>query len=237
MPGCRPCVVADVPKEKIGIVVLTNRSGARTARRPALEIVDRLMGLPSANMVARYAELEAKALAGEEAAKSAGVSDRGRHEARPQLATYAADYEHPATAPSGGGGGRAAAADLQRLHVAAGPLALRGVPRPRRPREPPGADARAFETDLEGEVSTLDVPLEPNVPPTVFTRKAPAEMTTRAFLEPLTGVYEVNGIDAEVALREDGVLLYVVLGRPRELVPCGARSSASRTSRASRSSS
>jgi len=57
------------------------------------------------------------------------------------------------------------------------------------------------------------------VPPTEFIRRAPAEMTTRAFLEPLTGVYEVNGIDAEVALREDGVLLYVVLGRPRELVP------------------
>jgi hypothetical protein len=61
--------------------------------------------------------------------------------------------------------------------------------------------------------------MEPNVPPTVFARTAPAGMTTRAFLEPLTGVYEVNGIDAEVVLREDGVLLYVVLGRARELVP------------------
>ncbi|MET0554803.1 MAG: hypothetical protein ABW221_17305, partial [Vicinamibacteria bacterium] len=76
-----------------------------------------------------------------------------------------------------------------------------------------------FETDLEGEVSTVEVPMEPNVAPTVFTRTAPAEMKARPFLEALMGLYEVNGIDAEVVLREDGVLQYVVLGRARELVP------------------
>jgi hypothetical protein len=76
-----------------------------------------------------------------------------------------------------------------------------------------------FQTDLEGEVSAVAVPVEPNVPPTVFARKPPSEMRERAFLEPLVGVYEVGGIDWDVILREDGILQYVVLGRPRDLVP------------------
>lgn len=220
MPGAA-AVVLMVPKEKIGIVVLTNRSGARLRDGLPYEIVDRLMGLPSANMVARYGELEKKALAGEEAAKSAGVSDRrtGTKPTHP-LEAYAADFEHP------GYGTVSVAQKDGRLQ-----LTYNGFTTPLEHwhyevfRAPDDRSNRLeqtrvqFETDLEGEVSTLNVPLEPNVPPTAFTRKAPAEMTSRAFLEPLTGVYEVNGIDAEVALREDGVLLYVVLGRPRELVP------------------
>jgi CubicO group peptidase (beta-lactamase class C family) len=220
MPGAAS-VVLMVPKEKIGIVVLTNRSGARLRDGLPFEIVDRLMGLPSANMVARYGELEAKALAGEEAAKSAGVSERvtGTKPARP-LEAYAADYEHP------GYGSVNVAMKDGRLG-----LTYNGFTTPLEHwhyevfRAPDDRKNRLeqtrvqFETDLAGEVSTLTVPLEPNVPPTSFTRKAPAEMTTRAFLEPLTGVYEVNGIDAEVVLREDGVLQYVVLGRPRDLVP------------------
>lgn len=220
MPGAA-AVVLMVPKEKIGIVVLTNRSGARLRDGLPYEIVDRLMGLPSANMVARYGELEKKALAGEEAAKSAGVSDRrtGTKPTHP-LEAYTADFEHP------GYGTVSVAQKDGRLQ-----LTYNGFTTPLEHwhyevfRAPDDRSNRLeqtrvqFETDLEGEVSTLNVPLEPNVPPTAFTRKAPAEMTSRAFLEPLTGVYEVNGIDAEVALREDGVLLYVVLGRPRELVP------------------
>ena len=220
MPGAA-AVVLMIPKEKIGIVVLTNRSGARLRDGLPYEIVDRLMGLPSAKMVERYGELEQKALAGEEAAKSAGVSDqrKGTKPAHP-IEDYAADYEHP------GYGTVSVAHKDGRLQ-----LAYNGFSTPldhwhyevfRAPDDRTNRMEQTrvqFETDLEGEVSTLNVPLEPNVPPTAFTRKAPAEMTTRAFLEPLTGVYELGGIDVEIVLREDGVLQYVQLGRPRELVP------------------
>jgi CubicO group peptidase (beta-lactamase class C family) len=220
MPGAAS-VVLMVPKERIGVVVLTNRSGARLRDGLPYEIVDRLMGLPGANMVARYGELEQKALAGREAAQSAGVTDRvtGTKPAHP-LEAYAADYEHA------GYGTVSVALKDGRLQ-----LTYNGFTTPldhwhyevfRAPDDRKNRLEQTrvqFETDLAGEVSTLNVPLEPNVPPTAFTRQAPAGMTSRAFLESLTGVYEVSGIDAEVALREDGVLLYIVLGRPRELAP------------------
>jgi CubicO group peptidase (beta-lactamase class C family) len=220
MPGAAAALTM-VPSERIGVVVLTNRSAARLRDGLACEIIDRLMGLPSANMVARYGELESKALAGEEAAKSAGVTDRrtGTQPAHP-LEAYAADYEHP------GYGTVSVTQKEGRLQ-----LTYNGFTTPldhwhyevfRAPEDRTNRLEKTrvqFETDLEGEVSTLNVPMEPNVPPTAFIRKAPAEMTSRAFLEPLTGVYEVAGIDAQVVLREDGVLQYVGLGRPRDLVP------------------
>lgn len=220
MPGAA-AVVLMVPREKVGIVVLTNRSGARLRDGLPYEIVDRLMGLPSANMVGRYGELEKKALAGEEAAKSAGVSDQ-RKGTKPAhaLEDYAGDYEHP-----GYGTVRVGLKD-GRLS-----LAYNGFTTPldhwhyevfRAPDDRANRLEQTrvqFDTDLAGQVSAVSVPMDPNVAPTSFARKAPAEMTSREFLQALTGVYEVNGIDAQVTLREDGVLLYVVLGRPRELVP------------------
>jgi hypothetical protein len=220
MPGAAS-VVLMVPKEKIGVVVLTNRSGARLRDGLPYEIVDRLMGLPSARMVERYGELEAKALAGEDAARSAGVSDqkKGTKPAH-ALEEYVADYEHP------GYGTVSVTQKDGRLQ-----LAYNGFQTPldhwhyevfRAPDDRTNRLEQTrvqFETDLEGAVSVLNVPLEPNVPPSAFTRKAPAEMTTRAFLQPLTGVYELNGVDAEIVLREDGVLQMVQLGRPRDLVP------------------
>jgi len=220
LPGAASTVHM-VPSERIGVVVLTNRSGARLRDGLPLEIVDRLLGMPSAGMIQRYAELERKALAGEEAGRSAGVSDR-KMATRPShgLASYAGEYEHP------GYGTIAVTHAGERLS-----LSIHGFTTPldhwhyevfRAPDDDKNRLEQMrvqFQTDLEGEVSAVAVPVEPNVAPTVFTRRAPAEMRERAFLERLAGVYEVGGVDWDVILREDGVLQYVVLGRPRDLVP------------------
>ena len=220
MPGAASTVHM-VPAERIGIVVLTNRSGARLRDGLPLEIVDRLLGMPSARMIDRYAELERKALAGEEAGRSAGVSDR-KTDTRPAhpLATYAGEYEHPGygTMKVAHAGGRLALT----IHGFTTPLDHWHYEVFRAPDDDKNRLEQMrvqFQTDLEGEVSGVAVPVEPNVPPTVFARRAPAEMRQRAFLEQFVGLYEVGGIDWDVILREDGVLQYVVLGRPRDLVP------------------
>ncbi|HEY5611199.1 MAG TPA: serine hydrolase domain-containing protein, partial [Thermoanaerobaculia bacterium] len=54
MPGAATAVTM-IPKEKIGIVVLTNRAGARLRDGLPYEIIDRLLGLPSSKLVSRYA--------------------------------------------------------------------------------------------------------------------------------------------------------------------------------------
>lgn len=224
MPGAAT-VVAMVPKERIGVVVLTNRSGARLRDGLPYEIIDRLLGLPSANLVARNADLEKKGFAGEDAAKSAGASDR-KQGTRPShaLAEYAGRYSDPGYGPID-------------VKLANGRLSItyNGFTAPldhwhydvfQTPEDRTSELDRfrvQFQSDLEGEISALAVSMDSNVAPVMFAKQPPAEMTERSFLERLTGTYEIAGIPREVVLREDGVLQYVVLGNVQQLVPVRGR--------------
>jgi CubicO group peptidase (beta-lactamase class C family) len=220
MPGAA-ATVTFLPREKIGIVVLTNRSGARLRDGLPWEIVDRLLGLPSSQMVEKYAELERKSFAGEEAAKTAGVSDR-KPGTRPSHAIeeYAGRYSGPGYGPldvtlRDGAlhltyNGFTARLDHWHYDVFQTPQDRTAILDAARVK---------FETDLEGEVSGVAVPMDSNVPPIVFTKQPPAEMSDPAFLRRFVGTYDLDGIDVEVVLREDNVLQWVRVGRARDLVP------------------
>jgi hypothetical protein len=220
MPGAATMVFM-IPREKIGIVVLTNRSGAVLRDGLPYEIADRLLGLPSAGMVSRWAELERKGYAGEDAAKAAGTSDR-REGTQPShaLAEYAGQYLEPGYGPI-------------EVTFRDGSLFLTYHGFTTRldhwhydvfqaPEDRTSRLDRArvqFQTDLTGEISGVAVPIEPRVAPAVFVKQPPKEMTERSFLERLTGTYEIDGIDVEIVLREGGTLQYVVLGRVFDLLP------------------
>jgi hypothetical protein len=210
-----------VPSKKIGVVVLANRSGTRLRDALPFEIVDRLLGLESSGLLARHHELEVKGFAGEDAAKAAGTTDRkpNTKPARP-LAEYAADYLHP------GYGLMKVALEKDRLKLSYNKFSTPldhwhyEVFQAPADRQNPLELARVqFNSDLSGEVSSLSIPLEPNVEPIVFVRQPPAEMRDRKFLEPLAGEYDNGGVPVTIAVRDDNVLQYIVLGNPRELVP------------------
>ena len=85
-----------VPSKRIGIVVLTNRSGTRLRDALPYEIIDRLLGLESAGLLARNRELEEKDFAGRRRGeKRRRQRPQTEHETRAPLPEYAADYEHP----------------------------------------------------------------------------------------------------------------------------------------------
>jgi CubicO group peptidase (beta-lactamase class C family) len=220
MPGAATMVLM-LPREGIGVVVLANRSGARLRDGLPYEIVDRLLGLESAGMVARTAELERKAWAGEDAARSAGTSGR-RQGTRPSraLEEYAGRYASPGYGPVD----IAVADDALRLTYHGFTTTMehwhydvfRGV----EDRTSRLDRVRVqFQTDLAGEVSGVAVPMESAVAPILFAKQPPAEMTERGFLERFVGAYELGGIEVQVALRDDGVLQFVQLGRAAPLVP------------------
>jgi CubicO group peptidase (beta-lactamase class C family) len=213
-------MIVMVPSKRIGVVVLTNRSGTRLRDALPYEIIDRLLGLESAGLLARYREAELKSYAGEDAAKSAGVSDRkpNTKPAHP-LSEYAGEYEHP------GYGRIRISVDNDRLSL--------GYNRFTTPLDhwhyevfQAPADRQnelelmrvQFQTDLSGDIASLTTPIEPNVDPISFTRQPPAEMRERTFLEKLVGEYDGVAV-VKIVLRDDNVLQYSVLGTVRELVP------------------
>lgn len=209
-----------VPSRRIGVVVLANRSATRLRDALPYEIIDRLLGLESAGLLARYREREEKGFAEEDAAKSAGVSDR-KPNTKPAhaLSEYAGDYEHP-------GYGRI------RIGFEQDRLTL-GYNRFSTPLDhwhyevfQAPADRQndleltrvQFHTDLSGDIASLTTPIEPNVDPISFTRQPPAEMRERKFLNSLAGEYD-GVAPVSIVLRDDNVLQYSVLGNVRELIP------------------
>jgi hypothetical protein len=77
-----------------------------------------------------------------------------------------------------------------------------------------------FLTDLKGDISSLSIPLEPNVKDIVFTRLPERQMTERTFLEALIGQYELPGIVLTISLAGDHALVASFPGQPaRELIP------------------
>lgn len=220
MPGAA-VVVTFVPREKIGVVVLTNRSGARLRDGLPWEIIDRLLGMKSAGLVSRYAGLERKMFAGQVAAKSAGVSNR-RSGTTPShaLDEYTGRYLAPGYGPI------EITLENDALHLDYHGFKTRldhwhfDVFQSPQDRTSELDSTRVkFETNLEGEIAAVTVPIEPNVDPTLFAKTAPAEMTDPNFLRRFTGTYELSGIELEIVLREDNVLQWVQLGRARDLIP------------------
>jgi hypothetical protein len=210
-----------VPSRKIGVVVLANRSGTRLRDALPFEIIDRLLGLESAGLLARHRQLEEKGFAGEDAAKAAGTTDRkpNTKPARP-LSEYAAEYLHPGYGPM------KVRLEKDRLMLSynkfTAPLDhwhYEVFQSPADRQNPLELTRVQFNSDFNGEVASLSVPLEPNVEPIVFSRQPPAEMRDPKFLAPLAGEYDNGGVPVTIAVREDNVLQYIVLGNARELIP------------------
>jgi len=210
-----------VPAKKIGVVVLANRSGTRLRDALPYEIIDRLLGLESAGLLARHRQLEEKGFAGQDAAKAAGAIDRkpNTKPARP-LNEYAAEYLHPGYGPM------KVRLDQDRLMLSynkfTAPLDhwhYEVFQSPADRQNPLELTRVQFNADFSGDIISISVPLEPNVEPIVFTRQPPAEMRERKFLESLAGEYDHGGLPVTVAVREDNVLQYIAFGSVRELVP------------------
>lgn len=210
-----------VPSKKIGVVVLANRSSTRLRDALPFEIIDRLLGLESSGLLARHRQMEEKGFAGQDAAKAAGTTDRkpNTKPARP-LAEYAADYLHPGYGPM------KVQLEKDRLTLSYNKFTAQldhwhyeVFQAPADRQNPLELTRVQFHSDFSGEVDSISVPLEPNVEPIVFTRQPPAEMRERKFLEPLAGEYDNGGVPVTIAVREDNVLQYIVLGNVRELVP------------------
>lgn len=212
-----------MPRERIGMIVLTNLSG----NNPVPTIVtrgvyDRLLGLEPVDWVGRVKEQQAKA---EEAEEEGEREERGlRVEGTsPSHATadYAGTYEHPGygridvklAGDQLEGTFNGVSSLLEHFHY--------DVFQAREDPLNPFSGAKViFLYNKKGEIDRLLVPLEPNVDDIIFTRVPDESMREQAFLEPFVGEYELGGTALTVSLKGDDTLVLTVPGQPSyELVP------------------
>ncbi len=215
-------LLAFMPSEKLGMIVLTNLSG----NNPVPTIVtrgvfDRTLGLEPVDWLGRIKDQQAKADEAEKAGEKQDVKVEGTAPSH-ALSDYVGQYEHAgygllSVELDGEAHLRAEYQDnasrLEHYHYDVFQVA-------EDPLNPFSGGKLLFLYNLKGEIDRVAVPLEPAVEEIVFTRVAEAVMRDRAFLEAFVGEYELAGTVITVALKGTDAITLHVPGQPTyDLVP------------------
>jgi CubicO group peptidase (beta-lactamase class C family) len=212
-------LVTFMPRDNIGMVILTNMSGSPLPALLSYNVYDRLLGLDQIAWTQRFKEDEKKAKDSEEEAKKRKITPRveGTHPSH-VLKDYAGEYQHPAYG--------IVKIEIEGDHLKGTLHQLSGALKhyhydvfefAEDPDNPLQKSKIMFHTSLEGDVASLSAPIESTLQDIAFTRVA--EKLSRSVLEPLAGEYQLGPQTATVALVADNLTLRLP-GQPTyELVP------------------
>ncbi|MGB7549014.1 MAG: serine hydrolase [Terracidiphilus sp.] len=214
--------LAFLPADKIGVVVLTNLDGNPAPAIVTNSVYDRLLGLDQVPWNQRLLASELGGKKAEQEAKDKGYSPRkpGTHPSH-DLKDYAGDYSNP------GYGMVTIALDGDKFQITLNKISkplehfhYDQFQVPADPLEPFQKMRVMFQTDMDGNISSLAMPLQPGVKDIVFTRMPDRQLTERSFIEPFTGDYETEGspVPLKVSLRGENTLILTVPGQPDYLL-------------------
>lgn len=208
------------PREKIGMVVLTNMGGSYAPDILTYNLFERLLGLEETPWSARFKQEQAEIKEAERRGVAKGAEDRvhGTHPSH-ALEAYTGEYEHPgygvvsvnlhddqlqATYHTMSG-------TLQHYHYDIFDLFIEHLEMHMK---------ISFTTNVKGDIETLSVPLETSAQDIIFRRMPASELREKSFLQQFVGKYEVLNMDMLVALKGEHALLLSVFGQPEhELEP------------------
>ncbi|HEY7414821.1 MAG TPA: serine hydrolase [Ktedonobacteraceae bacterium] len=207
------------PRERIGIVVLSNLGSLNIPEILTCNIFERLVGLDETPWSERFMQehrtLKEAQAKGKEQSETKRVE--GTSPSHP-LAAYTGDYAHPGygtlsvTLNEGElqGSLNNIVFPIQHYHYDIFEVALERIQTEMK---------ASFLTSVKGDIDTLIVPLEPTGNDIVFKRVPDKQMRDRAFLEQFVGIYELLQMQVAISLKED-TLIASVSGQPdTELEP------------------
>ena len=215
-------LVAFLPDDKLGLVILTNQNGSPLPAVVAYNVWDRMLGMDQIDWTARVKQQKAMTKASEAEAKQKGYTIQ-RTGTRPshELGEYAGEYEHPGYG-------------IVKIEQAGGALKLDyhgmgGVLThfhydvfevPKDEANPFSEEKVQFHSSLAGEIDSLGIPFESTLKDITFVKLGDRSMTQKTFLQPLTGEFLRGPITAVVALKGDAALTLTMPGLPvYNLVP------------------
>ena len=222
-----------LPTDSIGIVVLVNQDGSAVPSIVRNTLIDRILGLSYIDWNTELKERRDKAVKDEKEAQTASDSNRVTN-TRPShyFADYTGSYSNPGYGEftiTNRGDSLFAVFPLTKLWLKHyhydifEPFEVKDT----------GIDTTGFingnfrfnfSTNNTGEISGLDVKLEPTIDPIIFDRQPIKAEVPKETLETYTGEYELAGTTAKVYLKNDSTLYLFVPGQPEyELYPTGLK--------------
>jgi CubicO group peptidase (beta-lactamase class C family) len=207
-----------MPDDKIGIVVLTNLDGNPVPSIVTMNIYDRLLGLDQTPWNQRMLAAEAGGKNAEKEAKDKGYSPRklGTHPSH-ELKDYLGDYSNP------GYGTITIEADGDAFKMTMNKVTRKlehyhydQFQVPEDPLDQFQKMKVIFQTGYDGDISSISMPLQPDVKDIVFARMPDRQLTERSFIEPFTGDYEIAGspVPFHISLRGENTLIISFPGQP-----------------------
>lgn len=201
-----------LPDDHVGCIVFTNMDATQLREVLTYNIYDRLLGLEPAEWNHRLLNRYLAGKKAEDEAKEKNYVPRrdGTHPSH-DIAEYVGEYSHPAygtiqIARAGDG------TDLElRYHNFKSTAVHWHYDQWKVPQNALDRLERTdlmFNTDWQGYISGLSVPMEPQVRDIVFARLPDKRMQERSFLEPLAGTYQLGDFKLLIALRSDHALSY-----------------------------
>lgn len=199
-----------VPDAGIGVAVLTNRSSSEVPPILTWYIMDRLRGREPVDWLSRFRKMRDDVIAHIPADK--GAREKARHkDTRPAhvLSAYAADYAHPAYGVISireregalHWSWRGMGAPLSHWHFET--FVTPEIIDQLHPDNLP----ITFQTDREGNIVHLSVPLEPTVKDIVFERRAAGDCVDPVFRARCVGQFRSGAIIHRVTLDSEGRLI------------------------------
>ena len=209
-----------LPQQNIGVYAAANLSATPVPQILTNRVADRLLALAPVDWSARFWERNEKTKASEENAKKQNLTPKkpGTRPSHP-LDDYIGEYTHPAydaiqVTRKGDeliGTYNGYASLFKHFHYDVFEA----------PDDKLNYLAKlklAFQSDIEGEISSLKIAFEPAVKPLEFVRQPDVAFKEPAFLKQFEGDYELGPTTIAVRLRADNVLTAVSPGQPvREL--------------------
>jgi hypothetical protein len=212
--------VSFMPKEKMGMVILTNRGGTPSPTIVSYNAYDRLLGLNEIPWNKRLSEQVKKNE--EEAKKTEKNKNKDRKSGtKPShdIDDYVGDYKNP------GYGIYSIKKDGENLlgiyndietkiehyhyDIFSAKNSLLDLEM-----------KMAFFIDEKGNINSLSVRLEPSVEEIVFTRVPEKKLQSRSFLEKFTGEYTMSNATVKIYFKGENTLFLSIPGQPEyEMVP------------------
>jgi len=217
-------VVALLPAENIGLVILSNKNMTSLPRYLSFELMDQLLGLPHHDWFKEGMDSirKNKESTKESKLKEDRMRKKGTSPSHP-LEEYVGIYEHP-------GYGKLAI-DLVdgKLEATYNDLVFGldhwhydvfTVAQEKQEMIVSVEGTKfTFCSNSNGDIGALKVPFEPTADDIVFERRAAEKHSTLAYLRQFTGAYEIYGYTLEIVIRNHA-LIAIVPGQPNyELVP------------------
>lgn len=212
--------VSLMPRDNMGIVILTNLSGTPLPAIIFYNAYDRLLGLNQIDWNKRVREQVDKA---KEEAEKAKKEKQGEPKSDTQLShtlgEYVGEYGNPgygilSIAKEGEGLKMTySGIDYEIKHFHYDVFEMKN-------ELYEISQKVSFSTDLQGNIGSLAVPFEPSVDPIVFTRMPEKKMMERSFLEQFVGEYVLGEITSKIYIKGENTLFALVPGQPEyELIP------------------